>query len=177
MKKSRTLLLSLLVCVLLVSVLAGGAYAYMFRQTETVTNDLIPAEVKCQVIEEFGENTKTAINVKNTGNIDAYLRVRLVTYWVNDDNEIVAKPSKQLSVSFSNGWMRGSGDTYYYTSPVAPGETPSVNLLSAPLTLTSEDGYKQVVEVFAEAIQSLPEKAAEEAWKVTVTDGKITAVP
>ena len=36
--------------------------------------------------------------------------------------------------------------------------------------------YHQVVEIFAEAIQSKPEEAVENSWKVTVTDRKITSV-
>lgn len=177
MRKIGTRIRRLILCAVIVCALAGSVYAYMFARTQTVTNTLLPANVSCVVQEEFANSTKSSINVQNTGNIDAYLRVRLVTYWVNDKNEIVAEPSAMPAISFSNGWLKGSGDTYYYASPVAPGQMPSVNLLSSPITLTTKDGYKQVIEVFAEAIQSLPEKAVEEAWQVTVTDGKIETVP
>ena len=41
-----------------------------------------------------------------------------------------------------------------------------------------ENGNKQVLEVFAEAIQSLPDTAVAESWKVTLDNERnITAVP
>lgn len=179
MRKIGTRIRRLLLCAVIVCALAGSVYAYMFARTQSVTNTLIPAKVSCVVEEVFAENTKSAINVRNTGNIDAYLRVRLVTYWVNDKGEIVAEPSQMPTISVNHGWLKGSGNTYYYSSPIAPGQTPPVDLLSNSITLvtTNEGKYRQVIEVFAEAIQSLPEKAAENSWGVTITDGTITAVP
>ena len=179
MKLRKILLILLAFSLVLTLTMVGAVFAYMYRQTETVTNYLVPAYVDCVVVEEFANSTKSAINVRNTGNIDAYLRVRLVTYWVNDAGEIVAEPSQMPEIHFNNGWIKGTGNTYYYESPVAPGETPPVNLLSESITLTTaNDGkYRQVIEVFAEAIQSKPTGAVTGSWGVTVTDGKITDAP
>lgn len=179
MKLRKILLILLALSLLLTATMIGSVFAYMYRRTETVTNQLKPAVVSCAVEEKFAENTKDSINVRNTGNIDAYLRVRLVTYWVNEQGEIVAEPSQMPEIRFNNGWLKGSGNTYYYSSPVAPDQTPTVNLLAETITLTTaNDGkYRQVIEVFAEAIQAQPEKAAENSWGVTITDGTITAVP
>lgn len=177
MKLRKILLILLALSLLLTVTMVGSVFAYMFHRTETVTNDLIPARVSCQVIEEFANNTKSSITVKNTGNIDAYLRVRLVTYWVNEQGEIVAEPSQMPEIRFNNGWLRGTGDTYYYSSPVAPDQTPTVDLLEETITLTTaNDGkYRQVIEVFAEAIQAKPAGAVEDAWpEVDVdADGKL----
>ena len=60
-----------------------------------------------------------------------------------------------------------------------PGQSTTV--LSDPMVLgtsispTGAAVYQQVT-VLAEAVQALPEKAAREAWGVTVTDGRIRAV-
>ena len=35
------------------------------------------------------------------------------------------------------------------------------------------EGYSLSVEIIADAIQSVPDKAVREAWNVTVADGKI----
>lgn len=184
MRKSRKLLPGLVILVLVLALAVGGVYSYMFARTEDAANELTPAAVSCEVDETFKDNQKSSITVQNTGKVDAYLRVRLVTYWVNDAGEIVAKPSMDLTVDFTDGWLEDKdNDTYYYQYPVKAGaETP--NLLATPLVLTkSDDGYNQVIEVFAEAIQAegmtdgenVP--AVTDAWGVTVgADGVITEV-
>lgn len=185
MRKTRKLLSGLVILVLVLALAVGGVYSYMFARTEDAANELTPAAVSCKVYETFEDNQKkSSITVQNTGRVDAYLRVRLVTYWVNDAGEIVAKPSEKLTVTPTDNWLADTdNDTYYYKSPVKAGaETP--NLLAAPLVLKkSSDGYNQVIEVFAEAIQAegttdvgnVP--AVTDAWGVTVdTNGIITEV-
>ena len=183
MRKSRKLLPGLVILVLVLALAVGGVYSYMFARTEDAANELTPAAVSCEVYEEFANNQKDSIKVKNTGKVDAYLRVRLVTYWVNDADEIVAKPSKKLTVTLTDNWLADTdNDTYYYQYPVKPDELTD-NLLKDAITLISEDGYNQVIEVFAEAIQAegmtdvgnVP--AVTDAWGVIVgANGIITAV-
>lgn len=179
--KTRKIYLGLLIAVLIASlILCGTVIAYMFRQTEYKDNKLTPANVSCEILETVTNNEKTSIQIKNTGNIDAYLRVRLVSYWVDADGNIVAKPSPELSITLAEGWITGSNNTYYYKRPVAPG-TPTPNLLKDGTSIyleQDENGYLQVIEVFAEAIQSEPKKAVTSAWNVTLDDnGNITAAP
>lgn len=182
MRKSRKLLPGLVILVLVLALAVGGVYSYMFARTEDAANELAPAMVSCTVDETFKDNKKSSITVQNTGKVDAYLRVRLVTYWVNDADEIVAKPSKKLTVTLTDNWLADTdNNTYYYKSPVEPGKSTD-NLLKDAITLISEGGYNQVIEVFAEAIQAkgttdegdIP--AVTDAWGVTVdTNGIITA--
>lgn len=183
MRKAKNPLIGLLICLALVSGIVGGVYSYMFARTEDAANELTPAMVSCTVDETFKDNKKSSITVQNTGKVDAYLRVRLVTYWVNDAGEIVAKPSEKLTVTLTDNWLADTdNDTYYYQHPVKPGESTD-NLLKDVITLISEGGYNQVIEVFAEAIQAkgttdvgnVP--AVTDAWGVTVdTNGIITEV-
>lgn len=179
-----------LVCVLfaVLVLMCGTAFALMFRQTQLHENQFDTAFVACEVHEALdgsgdytggtqNANSKTGITVKNTGNIDAYLRVRFVSYWVDKDGNIVAKPSQMPDISVKSDWIAGSDHTYYYKSSVASGGF-TAELLAAPIVLnTSAEGYLQVVEVFAEAIQSLPEKAATQSWHVTIKDEQIIAAP
>ena len=161
------------------ALICGSVFAYMFSRTEDKTTKFIPAKVSCKVAEEFDPATgvKSSIQVTNTGNIDAYLRVRLVTYWVGADGKVAPKSSPALSITPANGWVEGSDNTFYYPIPVLPNDiTPE--LLGTPITLISEDGFRQVVEVFAEAIQAKPAGAVTESWDVTLDDGgTITAAP
>lgn len=169
--------------------LCGTAFALMFRQTNVLQNQFDTAEVDCEVHEALdgaGDYTqgmqtadrKTGITVKNTGNIDAYLRVRFVSYWVNGEGNVVGKPSQMPAISVTDAWIPGSENTYYHKAAVAP-EAFTQELLSQPIILAdvSSEGYYQVVEVFADAIQSLPESAVESSWKVTVENELITTAP
>ena len=175
--KKHIILPIIRITVLAVSlVLFGTVLAYMFRQTEYLDNEFTPANVSCSVVEEFDGVQKASIRVQNTGNIDAYLRVRLVSYWVDADGNIVAKPSELPEITPASGWIKGANNTYYYRTPVAPSNL-SETLLSAPIILEKdENGYLQVVEVFAEAIQSKPLGAVTDSWGVNIdSNGNIVS--
>ena len=164
-KKTGTLFLSLL---LVATMVVGGTLAYLFTNTEPVENIFTPSYVSCSVTEEFNGTIKSNVNVTNTGNIDAYIRVKLVTYRVNDEGDHIGGIAKIPDFTPGAGWVE-NGDYYYYTQPVAPGEQPEISLIDR-ITLTDSyddaDGGKQVIEVMAEAIQSTPAKAVTEAWGV-----------
>lgn len=184
MKNKRFHVLYLAAVILLSLAIVGTVAAYMFRVTQTEENLFVPAEVSCQVHETTDDamTQKTGITVENTSNISAYLRLRLVTYWVDISTgtaQIVSKPSEMPDFDIAAGWIRGSDDTYYYTSPVSPdGFTSELLASGSVIPLAEEDGYLQVVEVFAEAIQYLPYDAVENSWHVTLNgDGIITRVP
>ena len=178
MKTSRKFLVFLTVVLSIIFVLCGTVIAYMFRQTEYKNNKFVPANVSCQVVEAFDGVEKTSIQVQNTGNIDAYLRVRLVSYWVDADGNIVAKPSSMPEINMATGWIKGTNNTYYYTKPVSPAAQTG-SLLSSPIILEEdENGSMQVIEVFAEAIQSKPYNAVINSWKVSMdANGNISAAP
>lgn len=176
--KRRLIPVALLMAMVLI---CGSVFAYMFMRTANQTSTFVPAKVSCTVSEEFNQTTgaKSSITVKNTGNIDAYLRVRLVSYWVDSNNNVAAKSSPNLELNYdTTNWIAGSDDTFYYIHPVLPGDSTPV-LFPGSITLDeSAEGFRQVVDVFAEAIQAKPADAATESWDVTLEDdGTITAAP
>lgn len=170
-KKSRVLLIALAVIVAISAI--GATAAYMFTKSQAVQNDFTPASVTCEVNEEFDGTEKSSITVKNTSNIDAYVRVRLVSYWQDEEGNVVGVKSEMPEVKITSDWTKGENDTYYCTKPVKPnGVTPE--LLATPIILTQMDEngktIYQVVEVFAEAIQAdgvtdEGVSAVEYAWK------------
>ena len=168
----------ILAAALLVS-LCGTVLAYMFRQTAPIENPFEPAKVDCEVY-EVTDNTitkKTSITVQNTGTIDAYLRVRLVTYWVDGAGNVAGKASPPLTVPLASGWIAGANNTFYYKTPVKPGDSTDNLLEGSPLTLLEDGEYHQVIEVFAEAIQSSPSNAVTDSWQITLDGEIITNVP
>ena len=164
-KKSVMLILAL---ALVVSMTIGGTIAYLTTQTDGVTNTFNPSKVTCEVTENFNGSTgeKSNVNVKNTGDIAAFIRVKLVTYRTNDQGQHIGGTAEIPAFTLGDDWVLYNG-YYYYTKPVAPGDTPEKNLTNS-MTLTGSygdaDGGKQAIDVMAEAIQSVPEAAVKAAW-------------
>lgn len=179
--KLRKIAFLLLVSVVTLATISGSVVAYMIKRTQFQENTFTPAVVTCELHEVKNADTtrKTSITVENTGNVNAYMRVRLVSYWVDPaTGAIAAKPSPDVSFTPGSGWVAGSGgNTYYYQAPVAPGDTTN-ELLGSEITLTSLDGLVQVVEVFAEAIQAQPTTAVTDSWGVTLgSSGDVISAP
>lgn len=172
-KKTGMLFLSLL---LVIGMVVGGTVAWLSTKSASITNTFLLSHVSCSVTEEFNGTTKSNVNVINTGDIDAYIRVKLVTYRVNDEGDHIGGIAKIPPFTPGNGWVE-NGDYYYYTQPVAPDEQPaaalisSIDLIGSYTDADDADGGKQVIEVMAEAIQANGvaddgTKAVVEAWGV-----------
>ena len=151
--------------VLLLALTVGGTVAWLTSKTNDITNTFTPSKVTCEVQESFDGKVKTNVNVKNTGDTTAFIRVKLVSYRTNDAGEHIGGTAEP-SFNFRANWVK-YGDYYYYTLPVAAGQTPATNLadrIELTETYTDADGGHQSIDVIAEAIQSQPEAAVSEAW-------------
>lgn len=181
-RKAETILLSLL---LLVTMAIGGTVAYLLNHTDPVENTFTPSSVACEVTENFNGTIKKNVNVTNTGDTEAYIRVKLVTYRVNDENQHIGGKAEIPEFTPGTNWVRYPEDNsdvyyYYYTLPVDPGKEPADDLIGDPgITLAGSyndaDGGKQVIEVIAEAIQSEPAKAVCESWGVTISENSVAS--
>lgn len=175
-----------LLLAMIVAVLFPTVSAYMVKQTKKIQNVIEPGQVICKVNEDYDGTKKTSVTVTNTSNIEAYIRVRIVSYWQDSKGNTVAKTSEMPAFSVSNDWIADvNNHTYYCKKPIAVGaETPQLLENGSSITLKKDTlthnevvyEYNQVVEIIAEAIQSKPESVVETYWKVTVTDGEITSV-
>ena len=165
----------LIFSLLLVATMAiGGSMAFLTTKTPEVVNTFTPAHVEPDVKEDFNGTVKSSITVQNTGDIDAYIRVKLVTYRVNNDGDHIGGTATIPSFTLGKDWVK-HGEYYYYTKPVAPNDSTG-DLLGASITLqeyTDADGGKQAIDVMAEAIQSTPASAVTSAWNVQVVNGTI----
>lgn len=166
----------------------GLTLAFMFKKAEK-TNRFIPAEVSCTVREKMDGNEvvgntaaggeKSDIRAENTGNVKEFIRLRLVSYYVDANGDIAGTAASQYpNLTLKNNWIAGANHTYYYRFPTDPGN--STGILCEPVTLGQmqlADGKTvyQVIEVIAEAVQAEPPDAAQEVWGVTVENGVVTA--
>ena len=173
--KTGTLLLSLL---LVVTMAVGGTVAYLVTKTPDVKNSFTPSKVTCEVTEEFNGTAKSNVNVTNTGDTEAYIRVKLVTYRVNDKGQHIGGTATIPDFNPGTNWVPYGG-YYYYTLPVAHDKTPEQPLIGTSgitlLTYNDADGGKQVIDVMAEAIQSGPANAVGDSWGVSISEGKVEA--
>lgn len=162
-KKTGMLFLSLL---LVIGMVVGGTLAWLSTKSAPITNTFTPSKVACEVTESFDGTVKSNVNVKNTGDTQAFIRVKLVTYRTNDAGDHIGGTAELPEFKLGDNWVWYDG-YYYYTLPVAAGGTPNTNLTDS-MTLTGSyndtDGGKQAIDVMAEAIQSVPENAVKAAW-------------
>ncbi len=152
--------------VLILTLAVGGTIAFLSTKTDPVVNTFNPSQVTCSVVEDFDGKTKTNVNVENTGDIPAFIRVKLVAYRTNDAGQHIGGVSEVPAFTLGKDWAK-CGDYYYYTYPVAPGATPADSLaevIKLTENYTDVDGGHQSIDVIAEAIQAGPEAAVKAAW-------------
>ena len=157
----------LIAVLLLITTAVGSTAAFLVTKTEPVEEAFAYAQVSCQVTDTMG--------VKNTGTAQAYIRASYAANWRDGEGKIAAAAPEGYSYDPEESlqWKKGGDGYFYYPDPVAPGEeTPSLLTCSAPYP--EYPGYTLSVEVVAEAIQSNPAEAAEEAWGVRVSDSVLT---
>ena len=178
--KNSRLTTILIAAMLFMTLAVGSTVAWLSAKDAPIQNKFLPSEVSCEVTEDFNGATgvKSKVNVKNTGDIDAFIRVKLVTYRTNEQGRHIGGTALVPSFTMGSDWEK-YGDYYYYTLPVAPGDKPKTNLTDR-MTLIGAypdaDGGKQAIDVMAEAIQSVPEDAVQTAWGAGFsigTDGRL----
>lgn len=166
--------------VLLLALAIGGTVAWLSTKDAPITNTFTPSKVACEVTESFNGTVKSNVNVKNTGDIDAFIRVKLVTYRTNDKDQHIGGTATLPPFDLGDNWVEYDG-YYYYTLPVKAGDKPATNLTKSSMTLTENypdaDGGRQAIDVMAEAIQSVPEAAVKAAWGLSIDANGNLSVP
>ena len=190
----KSILITSVALLLLVAV--GTTLAYVFTKTEPVENKFNPSKVSCAVVENgnLSENTanvvqtgnnKTNVQIKNTGDTDAYIRVAVVINWMSEDGTKVwaTKPVEGTDYSITyatgTGWVKGSDGYWYYTRSVPPTDGSNLTgiLISDAKVLKDapQEGYYLSIEIVASALQAKPASVVTSQWGVTVAnDGTIS---
>lgn len=177
MTKARTkriVFIAAALVLLLASV--GGVRAWLMAQTQPVENTLVPASVTCAVEEHFENNLKQDVRIRNTGNIDAYIRATVVVTFVDDSGKVSAVAPREgvdYTLVWGTDWQMGSDGFWYFPTAVSPDGLTSV-LVDRASVLAAPEGFHLNIQILATAIQSEPEEAVRHAWGVTVTDGVVT---
>lgn len=196
-KKKRTLLLvslSLLLCLA-----AGGTLAYLLAHTTKAVNTFTPSKVTTTVEEDFENNVKNNVVIRNTGDTDAFIRAAVVVTWQNEEGKALGQVPVEgtdyiitwSGLKENGGWVKGNDSFYYYQNSVAGDPDGEGNHLGGATSILFTDcklaegivapkeGYFLNVEIIGSGIQNVPEEVVEKNWsneKVTVkvVDGKLS---
>lgn len=193
----KSVLITSIALLLLVAV--GTTLAYVFTKTDPVENKFNPSKVSCAVVENGNSsentanvvqtgNSKTNVQIKNTGDTDAYIRVAVVINWMSEDGTKVwaTKPVEGTDYSINwafddtenpTAWDPGSDGYYYYKNSVVPngGVTEILITEAKVLKEAPQEGYYLSIEIVASAIQAKPTSVVTSQWGVTVAnDGTIS---
>ena len=181
-KKRLTILLVSLSLILVVGV--GVTLAYVFASTGDVVNTFTPSKVACAVIENDDSTphysdtvnvpSKSNVQIKNTGDTDAYIRAAIIVTWKNEAGIVWAqKPvlGEHYSITYGQNtlWSKGDDGYWYYNTSVAPGELTDPLITSAIQNVPGPVGtdgsqYYLSIEIVASAIQSNLGNDAQSAW-------------
>lgn len=145
---------------LLVLASASGTLAYIALKSDLLANLFAPAHVTCEVV--VGSGTRA---VKNTGDVDAFIRAAVTVNWVAEGDEnttrgIAPQADSDYTLTLNTGddgnWI-AHGDGYYYYKYIVAPEAVTDNLVQSIALAqgaTAPTGYALAVEVAAEAIQA-----------------------
>ena len=163
-KKPAALLVSL---ALVLGIVVTGTVAFLVTNTGPVVNTFTPTKLSVDVEEDIENGVKSNVAVKNTGDVDAYVRAMVVFSWVNEKGEVLgeAVDAGDYTITWmpdmdntqegvQNGWVK-SGNYYYFTEKVdAQAETDVLFTNCAPVAANVPEGYSLSVEILAQTIQA-----------------------
>lgn len=190
MRKLNTKVITLVVSIaLLLCVSVGGTLAYLVMKTSSLENTFAPASVTTTVEETFENNKKSNVKIKNTGDTTAYIRAAVVVTWQDAAGNVYGqrpvKGTNYTSWTLGTDWVEGSDGFYYYTKPVAAGETTATALINSisPIGNLPATGYFLCVEILGSGLQAEPTYVVESEWtneKAVITvgnDGTMSVKP
>lgn len=163
-KRSGILLAAVIV---LLAGAVGGTWAFLVAQSEPVQNNFTYAHVSCTIEETFENGVKSDVKIKNTGDIPAYIRARIVVTWKDASGNVsAAVPVKDsdYTITFNKTEWTQQGDYWYCKNAVAAGGETPVLITKCEKIGNAPKDYDLSVEILADAIQSEPANAVKEAW-------------
>ena len=85
--------LAVAMIVLLLTASVGGTAAFLTDGTDEVANVFTPADVTSEVVEPYwqdGNIVKSNVTIRNTGNIDVYMRAAIVVTWQDANGNVLS---------------------------------------------------------------------------------------
>lgn len=180
-KLKKSWILATLAVLLTVAIMASvnATYAYLFTKTNSAENKFVPAVVACEIDEDFIDNVKKDVSVKNIGTTEAYMRMVVVVAWKDDNgNYLAVRPQENVDYTLkanTDGWFKYD-EVWYCKTPIAVGfNTPQLIVEFKATGENIPEGYHLSIQFLADAIQSQPDQAVKDAWGVDVVNNQLEA--
>lgn len=194
--KRYTVVIAVVAIVALIFGTVAGTLAWLEANTNTLTNTFTPGYVTTYVEEDTITTlgVKKDVQIRNTGNIDAYIRVAVIPIWREID-EVTKEatigtglPTKDTYTIVFNeiDWFEGNDGYWYHKKPVSFDPTDDKNLTAKLIYTCSPndkddlpDEYKDKVfelQIIASGIQSVPTYVVGSVWTAVEVgaDGNLT---
>lgn len=178
-RSNRSLVLTISVIALVVCIV-GASLAYLFTKSAGITNTFTPTKVTTDIVEKLDKGVKRNVTIKNTGDIEAFVRAKVVITWKDSSGNVYGTApvaGTDYSITYnSSAWELIDG-IYYCKTPVAPNGSSPVLISECEKLSTAvvPENYDLSVEIIAEAIQSKPADVVQQTWGVTIANGSVTA--
>lgn len=138
----------------------GGTIAWLFDVPSKITNSFDPVEVTCMVDETFDSEVKSDVSVKNTGDVDAYIRADVVVTWTDGSGNVLAQEPIEgtdydITYASDTDWVLCTDGYFYHSPSVKPDDFTDVLISRCePLQNAPEEGYFLSVDILCSAIQA-----------------------
>ena len=176
LKNKKKIVIIAALCLCIVTSAVGGVISYLTSHTEPMPNEFVPAKVTCAVEETFSDGVKSDVMIRNTGNVDAYIRACVVITFVSNESKVLATtPQEDTNYLIrwnTQGWTKGADGYWYHQKAVSPDSLTSV-LIESASQISAPEGYHLNIQILASAIQSDPHRAVQDAWGITPVNGEI----
>lgn len=164
---------TLTACLAVIGMSFGITYAYL-TSTQTRLNEFTVGENSIEIVEEFkppeelkkGEGFDKKVQVKNTGNMACYVRVRV------EFSDSEAQEFSTVDYHLDK-WKLGDDGYYYYTEALEPYADNAEKGITSPLfehvTIKSAEEYTPDlidfdIYVYSESCEKGSYKTYQEAW-------------
>ncbi len=162
----------------------GGTLAY-FSTTDTARNVITAGNIGIQIVEKMkvgdteldfpqkgisgvmpGTTVSKIVSVANTGDGEAWIRVKVETSLLNADGAPLSGKIKTakgttvpaLSFAVEDGWVLGEDGYYYYTSSVPAGKSTGVLFREVGFAREMNNDYQNCtanIQIYAQAVQTI----------------------
>lgn len=177
-KRLNTKMLIIIISAMICISTVGVCYAFLTKSSEEVLNSFTLGSISCEIDETFDGDIKKDVFVSNTSDVSVLVRSNIIVTWMSKDGKIVYSEVPELGKDYTmtineEDWFVGSDGYYYYNDIVDSMANTSVLIEEAKMIegVTPPDGFYLSVEIISSAIQSNPNSAVKDAWKVVEYNG------
>ena len=178
LKKSVKRALIMISSLILIISTVSLTIAYLMKNNN-IDNEFILGTVSTSVEETFENNIKKDVSIKNTGNVNSYIRASIIISYKDSNNVILSDTPIEntdyiIDFSQSTNWIYSNTDGfYYYKLPVEPNTNTDI-LIDECKDLQEYQDKILNVDIVTQSIQAEPSSAVTEAWGVNITNNVLS---